>query len=47
MSELVALSYCVPNSRSSLGGVANLLVLGLLYVVTVRRPRLAALAAAT
>jgi len=38
-------SYGPSFANASLGGVANLLVLGLLYVVTVRRPRLAAHAA--
>lgn len=35
-------SYRPSFVNASLGGVANLLVLGLLYTVTVRRPRLAA-----
>jgi predicted MFS family arabinose efflux permease len=35
-------SYGRSFANASLGGVANLLVLGLLYAVTVRRPRLAA-----
>lgn len=39
-------SYRPSFANASLGGVANLLVLGLLYVVTVRRPRLAAHAVA-
>lgn len=39
-------SYKPSFANASLGGVANLLVLGLLYVVTVRRPRLALQAAA-
>jgi MFS family permease len=39
-------SYGPSFANASLGGIANLLVLGLLYRVTVRRPRLAARAAA-
>jgi MFS family permease len=39
-------SYRPSFANASLGGVANLLVLGLLYLVTVHRPRRAALAAA-
>jgi hypothetical protein len=39
-------SYRPSFANASLGGVANLLVLGLLYAVTVRRPRLALHAAA-
>jgi hypothetical protein len=39
-------SYGPSFANASLGGVADLLVLGLLYVVTVRRPRRAALGAA-
>lgn len=39
-------SYKPSFANASLGGVANLLVLGLLYAVTVRRPRLALHAAA-
>ena len=39
-------SYRVSFANASLGGVANLLVLGLLWLVTVRRPRLSVRAAA-
>ncbi|HET9207323.1 MAG TPA: MFS transporter [Burkholderiaceae bacterium] len=39
-------SYGPSFSNASLGGVANLLVLGLLYVITVHRPRRAAMGAA-
>ena len=38
---MVSSSHLPSFGNASLGGVANLLVLGVLYRITVRRPRLA------